>query len=226
MTGWDIWSMPATCWFRLGENASPADTLKAYQEVLAYRDSIINHGKDFGEMAKKYSGDPSAQTNGGDLGYFSAFDMVYPFENAAYNTESGQVSQPVRTRFGYHILKVNDKIKSSGTKRVAHIIVRVGDRYSAKTEEQAQKRIDEIYEKLNQGVDFAELAGQYSDDPSSANRGGDLGTNRLLPEMEDLKLKLEEGEISKPFTTPLWMAYLENYRSGENGFVRRIPGIT
>ncbi|MEZ4777497.1 MAG: peptidylprolyl isomerase [Bacteroidia bacterium] len=183
------------------QSASPEDTAKAFARVMAYRDSIVNHGKDFGEMAEKYSDDPSAKSNKGNLGYFTAFDMVYPFETAAFTTPVGQVSQPIRTRFGYHLIFVHDKMASTGTKRVAHIIVRVGDRYSSKTEEQAEKRIREIYDQLKAGADFAQLAAQFSDDPSSSNKGGDLGTGRLLPEMENLKLQLAEGEFSEPFTT-------------------------
>ncbi|MDX2249056.1 MAG: peptidylprolyl isomerase [Bacteroidia bacterium] len=183
------------------QSASPEDTAKAFARVMAYRDSIVNFGKNFGDMAEKYSDDPSAKSNKGNLGFFSAFDMVYPFESAAYNTPVGQVSQPVRTRFGYHLLFVHDKIASTGTKKVAHIIVRVGERYSSKTEEQAEKRIREIYDQLKAGADFAQIAAQYSDDPSSSSKGGDLGTGRLLPEMENLKLQLAEGEFSEPFTT-------------------------
>ncbi|MEL7341410.1 MAG: peptidylprolyl isomerase, partial [Bacteroidota bacterium] len=107
----------------------------------------------------------------------------------------------LRTRFGYHILKVNDKIAREGTKTVAHIIVRVGDRYSAKTEGQAVEIINEIYQKLQNGEDFAVLAQQYSDDPNSANNGGDLGSGRLLPVMEELKNKMGEGDYSEPFQT-------------------------
>ena len=182
-------------------NASPADTLAAYNRISLLRDSIVNKGKDFGAMAAKYSTDPSAVQNQGRLGYFSAFDMVYPFESGAFNTQPGQVSMPVRSQFGYHIIFVHDKIVNEGKKKAAHIIVRVGERYSAATEEEAEKKIREIYGLLQQGGNFAELARQYSDDPSSAPNGGDLGVNRLLPEMETLRLQLNEGEYSEPFTT-------------------------
>ncbi len=183
------------------ETATPQDTLAAYKRILLYRDSIMNRGKDFGAMAQRYSEDPSAKENKGNLGYFSAFDMVYPFENAAFNTPVGKVSMPLRTQFGYHILMVHDKISNEGTKHAAHIIVRVGDRYTAKTEAQAEEIIQEIYKKLQAGEPFAKLAQQYSDDPNSAPNGGDLGTGRLLPEMEDLKNQLNEGEYSAPFQT-------------------------
>lgn len=183
------------------ENASPSDTMKAYTKIQAIRDSVIAGQKSFDEMAIKYSEDPSAAQNKGSLGYFTVFEMVYPFENAAFKNEPGQVSQPVRTRFGYHLLKVHDKKENFGKKQAAHIIVRVGDRYSAKNQVEAKAKIEEIHAKLGQGEDFAKLASQYSDDPSTASKGGDLGTGRLLPEMEKEKLNLNEGEFSEPFET-------------------------
>ena len=181
--------------------ASPRDTLNAYNKILAYRDSVVLHGKDFNEIAARHSQDPSAKDNKGDLGYFSVFDMVYPFESAAYETNAGEVSMPARTRYGYHILKVNEKLNSSGKKRAAHIIIRIGKRYSAKDTTSAQNKINEIYKKLENGEDFAKLAEQYSDDPTTAKKGGDLGQGRLLPSMEVRKLKLEKGEFSEPFET-------------------------
>ncbi|MEO1448995.1 MAG: peptidylprolyl isomerase, partial [Bacteroidota bacterium] len=191
----------------VGENAQPADTMKVYQQILAYRDSVINGGKDFGEMAAKYSQDPSAKGPEGspgakgNLGYFSVFDMVYPFESAAFKTSVGDISQPIRTRFGYHLVKVDDKVKSEGKKRVSHILIRVGDRYSAKTDEQAEAKVKELFQKLGDGADFGELAAQYSDDPGSARRGGDLGNGPLIPDMENIKLTLNEGEVAEPFQT-------------------------
>lgn len=183
------------------QDAKPADTLRAYQRVMGYRDSILSGGKSFAYMAETYSEDPSAKQNQGDLGYFSVFDMVYPFESAAYETPVGEVSEPIRTQFGYHLIRVNDKIDNPGQKQVAHIIVRIGDRYSAKDTAQAEAKIEELHQMLQDGADFAELARQHSDDPGSARNGGNLGTNRLLPEMEAWKLKLGEGEVSEPFTT-------------------------
>jgi peptidyl-prolyl cis-trans isomerase SurA len=127
--------------------------------------------------------------------------MVYPFETAAYSTPAGNVSMPVRTQFGYHLIKVNDKLPAEGKKQVAHIIIRIGDRYSAKDTASAVKKIGELYDRLQAGADFAELAAEYSDDPVSGAKGGDLGTGRLLPEMEAYKIKLKNQEYSRPFTT-------------------------
>ncbi|MCB9236050.1 MAG: peptidylprolyl isomerase [Bacteroidia bacterium] len=183
------------------EDAKPEDTLKAYKKILAIRDSIVNHGKDFATMAARHSQDPSAKQNKGYLGYFSAFDMVYPFETGAYNTPKGKVSQPVRTGYGYHLIYVKDRVPSNGKKSAAHIIIRIGPQYSAKDTGMAVSKINEIYQKLQNGGDFAELAGLYSDDPVTAKRGGDLGNGRLIPEMEELKIKLRKGEFSQPFNT-------------------------
>lgn len=182
-------------------DARPEDTLKAFQKINAIRDSIVNQGKSFAVMAQRHSQDPSAKTNKGELGYFSVFDMVYPFENGAYNTKVGEVSKPVRSSFGYHLIKVNDRVENTGKKTVAHIIIRVGAQYTAKTEEQAQTMIKEIHDKLKAGGNWDELCEKYSDDPNTSKKGGTLGTGRLIPEMENVKRSLGEGEYSEPFQT-------------------------
>jgi peptidyl-prolyl cis-trans isomerase SurA len=182
-------------------DAAPADTLKAFQKITAIRDTIVKMGKSFVEMAEKYSEDPSVKQNKGELGMFSVFDMVYPFESAAYATEPKQVSQPVRTQFGYHLVYVTEKVPAQGIKRIAHIIVRHGELYKAKDSAAAVARIQEVYQKLKNGADFAKLAAEYSDDPRSADKGGDLGNGRFMPEFEERKRKLLKGEFSEPFKT-------------------------
>ncbi len=151
-------------------NASAKDTLEAYTKIKEIK-SKIDKGEPFEMLAKTYSQDPSVVQNGGNLGWFSAFRMVYPFENAAYNTKKGEVSEPFRTQFGYHIVKVNDKEKKLGEVTVAHIMVAVNDN---RTPEEAETRIKEIEQQLNQGVSFPSLAKQYSDDPSTALEGGKI----------------------------------------------------
>ena len=103
------------------DGASPADTLAARKKIMEIREEILG-GLDFGDAAVRYSQDPSAQANKGDLGWFTVFQMVYPFEEAAYTTPVGEVSMPVRTRFGYHLLKVNGIREAQGEIHVAHIM--------------------------------------------------------------------------------------------------------
>lgn len=155
----------------LDQNASPQDTLKAYQKIQSIRDKAIK-GKDFAKLAQEFSEDPSAKENKGELGYFSVFRMVYPFENVAYNTPKGEISEPVRTRFGYHLIKVHDIRDNRGEISVAHIMVAKPAEETKKAE--AQEKISMIYQKLRQGENFEELAKQFSDDKSTAQNGGKL----------------------------------------------------
>jgi peptidyl-prolyl cis-trans isomerase SurA len=184
----------------LPPKASPKDTLITYNKLIEARNKIIN-GEKFEEVAVKYSKDPSVKQNGGNLGYFSAFSMVYPFETAAYNTKKGEISMPFKTQFGYHIVKVNDKRPSKGEIKVAHIMIRE----KKDDPNYAKKQINDIYNKLNQGEDFEKLAKQYSDDKVSAAKGGVLkrfSYGRMIPSFADIAFSLKnKGDISKPFKT-------------------------
>lgn len=182
-------------------DANPADSLQAYQKAIAIRDSVLKYHQTFENMAKHHSDDPSAATNGGDLGFFTVFEMVYPFETGAYQTPKGEISMPIRSQYGYHLIKVADKQPAQGSKRAAHIIIRYGENYRSKDSTQALQLVNELYRRLTAGEDFAELAKEFSEDPNTAKRGGDLGTDRLLPEMDNAKANLKKGEFSKPFQT-------------------------
>ncbi|NNC70388.1 MAG: peptidylprolyl isomerase, partial [Flavobacteriaceae bacterium] len=186
---------------RLNPKASPEDTLRAYTKIMTARKKVMS-GVKFTDVAKEYSEDPSAQKNGGDLGYFTVFGMVYPFENAAYSTNIGDVSMPFKTSFGYHILRVNDKRAARGEVEVAHIMVK----NNAKDTAQAERQINEIYTKLNQGDTFDFLAQQYSDDKASAPKGGRLpkfSANKMIASFSDVAFAMKnKNNISKPFQTP------------------------
>ena len=190
-------------------DATAADTLKAYTKIVKLRNEIVK-GADFSSYAKKHSQDPSAKENAGSLGYFSAMYMVYPFENAAYNTPVGEVSEIVRTRFGYHILEINDKRLSRGEVKTAHIMVKYpkpSGQNSAEDVALAQKKANEIYAKLiTENADFDEMAKQYSDDKNNSSTGGVLpwfGTNRMVESFEDAAFSLvNTGDLSTPTETP------------------------
>ena len=105
----------------LAPEASPADTLKAWQKASDIRERIIK-GESFEQVARGTSDDQSVKMNGGNLGYFTVFQMIMPFEDAAYSLKKGAISEPVRTPYGYHIIKVTDKRPSKGRIKVAHIM--------------------------------------------------------------------------------------------------------
>ena len=185
------------------ESASPEDTLKAYQKITDVKNRIAA-GEDFIAVAQQFSEDPSVKENNGDLGYFSSFRMVYPFENAAFSTEVGQTSKPFRTRFGYHIVKVVDKRANRGEVTVAHIMILKPSDPAIKTEDKSKQTIEDIYKKIQQGESFESLAQQFSEDKSSASKGGVLqrfGSGQISSEeFENTAFSLQnKNDISQPF---------------------------
>ncbi len=189
---------------RVQENASPADTLTAYQKIVEIRKEL-DSGADFGLLARTRSEDPSARVNSGDLGFFTALQMVYAFETAAYQTPTGKVSAPVRTRFGYHLIQVTGRQPASGEVEVSHLMIRVTQ---SRTEKESRNLIFDLYEQLKGGVDWNEVVAQYSDDPGSKSNGGRLqpfgvGGMSRVPEFERAAFSLQvPGEISDPVATP------------------------
>lgn len=182
---------------RVKENAVPEDTLRAYNKIANARLKILE-GATFKTVAQNVSEDPSAKENGGNLGFFSVFQMVYPFETAVYTTPVGKVSEPFRTKFGYHIVKVEDVRESRGEVQVAHIMLK-GD-----TEENVTQ-INNIKKQLNEGGDFAALAKSYSTDLATSIKGGVLpkfSSSKMVKSFADMSFSLENiGDISEPFKT-------------------------
>lgn len=184
---------------------TPKDTLAAFEKITKIRNRIIN-GESFEKVAEETSEDPSARDdkkrgrkgNQGNLGFFSAFKMVYPFEAAAYSTEVGEISQPFRTRFGYHIVKVDSIRPSKGEVEVAHILL-------TKETNNAKQLIDSIYNRLEKDEQFKALARKYSNDTGSKSKGGKLrkfGSGAMVKPFEDVAFSIEkEGDYSKPFQT-------------------------
>jgi peptidyl-prolyl cis-trans isomerase SurA len=194
--------------FNVGADALPKDTLAAYNKALKAKSRIMK-GESFEKIAEEMSSDPSAKENKGSLGYFSALHMVYPFETAAYSLKIGEISDPVRTRFGYHIIKLNDKRAARGTIRVAHIMQQCSKEDKGEgrnSEAEKEKKINEIFEKLKADPSqFKALAKQFSDDKNSGSRGGELApftTGKMVPEFEEAAYSLKtDGEISAPIRT-------------------------
>lgn len=141
------------------------DTLAAYEKIKALRSRMVK--EDFTSLRTALHDGKSVFVE--DLGYFSAFKMVYDFENAAFNTPLGQTSKPFRTQFGYHVVKVLDKRPSKGKVQVAHIMIANNQKDSTLVPE---NRIKEIFRSIQEGDSFESLAKQFSDDKSSAAKGG------------------------------------------------------
>ena len=191
---------------KVAENALPKDTLEAYTKIMKIRARILK-GEDFNKVAaeKGISDDPSSKDNGGDLGYFTALQMVYPFESAAYSTKVGEISMPVRTRYGYHIIKVTDRRKAQGEVLVAHIMVKTAPNMTKDDSLNAKTKMDEIYSKLKVGAKFEELAQQYSDDKASAKNKGELpwfGTGKMPIEFEKAAFAItNKADFCQPMRT-------------------------
>jgi peptidyl-prolyl cis-trans isomerase SurA len=190
---------------RTSKDATPKDTLVAYNRISLIRDRILN-GEDFESVAVETSEDKSAQDdvrsgragNKGDLGYFGAFKMLASFEDVAYSTKIGAVSNPFRTQYGYHLIKVDDFRPSKGDLEAAHILI-------ADTTAAGKVKIEEIYSQLKENIAFEKLAQEFSADTGSKAKGGKLskfGTGRMVKPFEDAAFSLkEEGDVSEPFKT-------------------------
>ncbi len=213
-----LWDVRAShILFRADKNATPQDTLAAYEKAMnAYK--RIAAGEDFGAVAKEMSEDASARDteasqyrparkgNLGDLGYFTVFDMVYPFESGAYNTPTGTVSLPVRTDYGYHLIKVTDRQPALGQALVAHVFISMPPNATAQDSLHKREKIEAAYEKVLAGMPFADIVRDFSEDKASAGNGGKLpwfGCNRMVPEFVVATRNLKDtGSISQPFSTP------------------------
>lgn len=187
------------------KNATPKDTLVSFNKITTIRNRIVN-GENFEKVAVETSEDTSAQGNTkkgiegnkGNLGYFSAFKMVTSFEDAAYKTKVGAVSMPFKSKFGYHILKVDNFRAAKGEIEAAHILI-------SNNTKSSEVKINEVYKRLQNKETFAKLANEYSDDRGSKAKGGKLdkfGTGRMVKPFEIAAFSLEnEGDFSKPFKT-------------------------
>lgn len=184
-------------------DAPPADTLAAYLKT----DDILKRikaGEDFEKLAREFSQDPSGKLNGGDLGYFTALQMVGPFEEAAFSTPVGSVSSIVRTRFGYHIVKVKDRRPSRGEVEVSHILLRSGGDEGA-----LRSKAFSVHDQLRGGRSWDEVCKEFSDDKNTSEQGGKLrpfsvGALASVPEFEAMAFSLQQaGEISDPFQSAL-----------------------
>ena len=188
------------------KNVKPADTLKAYQKIQRAKALLITNNAPFDSVALVFSDDPSVKRNKGELGYFSGGMMVHQFEDAAYQGKAGEVLGPIRTRYGYHLIKIKDRRKRTLPIRTSHIMVSVPKNPTPEDTLKAYQSIKGILSRLKNGEQFVELARQFSDDKTSGKRGGDLGffgLNRMVKPFENAAFALKNiGDLSPIVRSP------------------------
>lgn len=188
----------------LPPESAPADTLRAWEKAMDVRKRIMT-GESFEQVARSTSDDKSVVSNGGNLGYFTVFQMIMPFEDAVYALKKGEISQPVRTPYGYHIIKVTDKRQSRGRLRVAHIMKAAPPGSDEAAIKKAGGEISGIYKKLQEGASFRDLAEKYSDHKVSAAKGGELewfGTGEMISDFSEAAFSVRDtGKYTKPVHT-------------------------
>lgn len=190
----------------LEANALPSDTLKAYKQLVELRKSILSGKTKFENAARETSADTWSAKNGGDLGFFTVFNMVYPFESAAYELEVGELSMPVRSQYGYHLVKLLERRSASGIVRVRHIFFASNGKSSLQEQQRAERSANEIYSRLEGGEDFISLL-EFSEDRKTKDAMGELpefGINNMMPAFEAAAFALEApGDYSTPVETSI-----------------------
>ena len=185
---------------RVAPNASPEDTVKAFTAAQKIIDSL-KMGIPFETLAVHNSQDPSVQQNKGDLYYFTAGAMVPEFEDAVFSMKAGEFSTtPIRTQFGYHVVKVMDVQQNQGQVHAAHIMKRLASNASAEDSAKAANELSAARDSIvNHNGDFGDFAKRLTDDTYSAPRGGDIGfidRGRIVKEFDQALFALKDGDVS------------------------------
>ncbi len=175
-------------------------TAEAKERTIALARSIIDSiraGEDFASFAQRYSSDPGSAANGGELGFVEKGKFVAEFENAARRLGINEISDPVESTYGIHIIQVLDR-RGDAT-RSRHILLRLAQ---SQTEQDSMiAQLKSLRARALAGEDFAELARQFSQDEESKGLGGSLGkipVDQLPPESKSMIAALKDGDISEP----------------------------
>ena len=188
---------------KIKRRGTPKDTLEAYNRANSiYKE--LKSGKRFTKLAKSHSDDLTVKNNDGVIGYFTAFDMDYSFETAAYNLQKGEFSKPVRTQFGYHVIEILEKISNPGEVKIRHLLLEFPNQANRNQIQRIKQKADSIHALLEDGANFEDLVQKYSDDKRSIPDGGVLpwfGLFETHPKIEKEVFLLKINEISKPIKT-------------------------
>ena len=188
----------------LPQNANSKKEKAAKDKIMMISKEIKN-GLSFDDAVQKYSEDKISKESKGQLGYLNSMfpPGFYELENAAYSLKVGEVSEPLRTKLGYHIVRVDDIRDARGEVEVAHILIRKEKKRGVT--DNSKNTIDSIYIKLQGGADFGELARKYSQDKASAKNGGYIGLfgiNKYEEAFENTAFGLtEDNSYSMPVET-------------------------
>jgi peptidyl-prolyl cis-trans isomerase SurA len=188
----------------IGPSSETLDSLRSKAERI--RD-LARAGEDFARLASAYSDDPSRE-RGGDLGFFKKGDMIPDFEEAAFALNPGEISDVVKTQFGYHIIKVEERRDDQVHAR--HILLLAAS--SKRDTTRAEQLADSLYQLLMEGADFAGLAKEFSSDEESKKMGGELGwypVEQMTPEIKEGVKDLEIGQVSRPLLSPFGIHILK-----------------
>jgi len=184
--------------------SSPEEDSKTYKSIKQARERILK-GEDFSVVAKEVSDSRSVKKDGGDAWYISALQAPYEIENFVYNAKIGDISEPIKVKSGYFIVKKTDEKEASGEINASHIMVSLPKGASEKDSIEASKKLKEIQDKLSSGKKFEDVANEYSDDKGSGSKGGELGwfgTGKMVREFEAAAFALKnKGDISEPVRT-------------------------
>ncbi len=179
------------------------DTLTSYNKAIEVI-KRLNAGEDFSKVADETSDDQSVVRNHGYLGWFTALQLVWPFEKAMYELPLNQISTPIKSNYGYHVIKVHNRRPAWGQVNARHIMKMCSDRMPQEMQEKKYQEMIEIKKRLDAGEDFATLAMELSDDKASAQKGGDLGwfgIGRMVRDFEAAAFALQPGETSEIIKT-------------------------
>ncbi len=183
----------------------PADTLALYHRIDSIYNALTKQKADFATLAKLYSDDGGSKEKGGDIGYMTALQTLYPFENAVYATETGKVSKPFRTPLGYHIVKIIEKRPARGEIEVAQIRINTPKSKGEEGEKEAKAQMDKIYKELKNGASFEKMVAEYSDDEKTIRNDGAMprfGVGSMISVFEDAAFALKKpGDFSQPIKT-------------------------
>lgn len=210
--------------FDLPENALPADTARIYKQLMVIKKRIIR-GEPFEVLAKHVSSDSYSASRGGDLGWFNVFAMVYDFESACYQANQGEIVGPIRSQFGYHLIKVTGRRPARYQVEVAHIFMPAKDEESAA---EALPTMQEVHQKLLDGEHFGYMARKYSKDITSTSKGGTLkpfGLNEMLPAFEDAAFGIEnDGDFTAPIRSSMGWHIIQRLALTEVPDLERVQG--